>query len=104
MITRKDFDVPVLEYYKGGASYSGGRRGTEKDDFNYHIAVKKTDDGKEISVYIWYGIFNLENSTEISNASFPHDDAGLAKAYDYIDECFDIWAKEHKLAYESENA
>jgi hypothetical protein len=95
MITRNKFDVPVLEYYSYGASYSGGRRGTKKDDFNYHITVEKTDDGKEVRVNIWYGIFNLENSTEVSNAVFPADEAGLAKAYGYIDESFDLWAKEH---------
>jgi hypothetical protein len=104
VITRNNFDLPVLEYYGGGASYSGGRRGDKKDDYNFHLTIKKTDDDRKIFVYIWYGIFNLENSTEISSRNFPADETGLSKAYDYIDDCYDEWAKEHNLAYISENA
>jgi hypothetical protein len=95
MITRNNFDLPVFEYYGNGGSYSGCRRGTGKDDFNYHIFVNKNDDGKEIIVKIWYGIYNLENSEENSSEKFTFDEAGLLGAYDCIDSAYDIWAKDH---------
>ncbi|MDR0903331.1 MAG: hypothetical protein LBM59_01710 [Ruminococcus sp.] len=96
MKTRNDFDVPVFEYYDNGGKYSGSRRGTEKDDFNYKTAIVKTDDKKVFTADIWYGLLNLESSEKVSGETFSADKDGLSKAYEFIDAAYDVWLKTHE--------
>ncbi|MDR0986623.1 MAG: hypothetical protein LBL98_02855 [Ruminococcus sp.] len=96
MKTRNDFDVPVFEYYDNGGKYSGCRRGTKKDDFNYKTEVVKADDKKLIAADIWYGIMNFESSEKVSGEMFSFDSEGLRKAYEYIDEAYELWLTAHE--------
>jgi hypothetical protein len=97
MLTRNNFDVPVFEYYTNGGRYSGCKRSDKKDDFNYKVGIDKGDDGKFITVYIWYGIYCYEASEEVSHESFSADPEGLQKAYDYIDSAYDLWNEKRQL-------
>jgi hypothetical protein len=93
MRTKKNFDVPVYEYYSNGGKYSGCRRSDNGSDFNYKIEIVKTEESSNFTIYIWYGIYSFECSKEVSHESFDNNTDGLSAAYDYIDEAFEVWEK-----------
>jgi hypothetical protein len=96
MKTRNDFDVPVFEYYDNGGKYSGSRRGTKKDDFNYKTEIVKADEKKVLAADVWYGLLIFDCSEKVSGEKFSPDKEGLKKAYEFIDNCYDRWLETHE--------
>jgi hypothetical protein len=96
MKTRNDFDVPVFEYYDNGGKYSGSRRGTKKDDFNYKTEIVKIDDKNVLAADVWYGLLIFECSEKVSGEVFSADKDGLREAYEFIDDCYDRWLETHE--------
>ncbi len=86
------FKIPEFEYFDMGGKYSGNKRGTSEDDFNYHIIPKD-----DIRVEIWYGINAFDLSEIVSEQVFEKTRDGYHAMLDWIEEQFQLWSKEHKL-------
>ncbi len=100
----KAFKIPEYEYFEMGGKYSGNKRGTKQDDFNFRIVPKE-----KITVQTWIGINCFEKSELLSEAEFELTREGYHAACDWIEEQVKLWCGEHeqlspKLGYWSEQS
>ena len=86
------FKIPEFEYFDMGGKYSGNKRGTSEDDFNYHIIPKD-----DIRVEIWYGVNAFDLSEIVTEQVFEKTRDGYHAMLDWIEEQFREWNKEHKI-------
>ena len=91
-MSEKAFNIPEFEYFSMGGKYSGCKRGTQQDDFNFRF----TPDGKLLA-QTWYGINCFDKSELASEAEFDITRDGYHAACDWVEEQFRIWNKEHEL-------
>ncbi len=90
-MSEKAFNIPAYEYFSMGGKYSGCKRGTKNDDFNFRITP-----AEKITVQTWIGVLCFEKSTVDSEAEFDMSEEGFAALCDYIEEKFLDWTKEHE--------
>lgn len=86
------FNIPEFEYFDMGGKYSGCKRGTKQDDFNFRFTPKE-----KISAQIWYGINCFDKSELVTEAEFEKTRDGYHSACDWVEEQFRVWNKEHDL-------
>ena len=75
------FKIPEFEYFDMGGKYSGNKRGTSEDDFNYHIIPKD-----DIRVEVWYGVNCFDLSEIIAEQVFEKTRDGYHSMLDWIEE------------------
>jgi|GEM_PF-2539750 len=86
------FKIPEFEYFDMGGKYSGNKRGTSEDDFNYHIIPKD-----DIRVEIWYGVNCFDLSEIVTEQVFEKTRDGYHAMLDWIEEQFHEWNKDHEV-------
>lgn len=91
-MSERVFKIPEFEYFKMGGKYSGCKRGTEQDDFNFRFTP-----GEKLLAQTWYGIYCFDKSELVSDAEFDLTRDGYAAACDWVEEQFQSWKKEHEL-------
>ncbi len=90
-MNEKAFKIPEYEYFEMGGKYSGNKRGTKQDDFNFRITPKE-----KITVQAWLGINCFEKSELLSEADFELTREGYHAACDWIEEQVKLWRGEHE--------
>ncbi len=88
----KSFRIPEYEYFRMGGKYSGCKRGTDRDDFNYRINPEGN-----INIEIWYDIKCFEKSEVKASCAFELTREGYKSACEWIEEQFTEWLKGHSL-------
>lgn len=91
-MSEKTFKIPEFEYFSMGGKYSGCKRGSAQDDFNFRFAP-----GDELNVQIWYGVNCFDKSELAAEKGFEMSEDGCRSACDWVEEQFRNWCKEHKL-------
>ncbi len=92
IMDEKAFKIPEFEYFEMGGKYSGNKRGSSRDDFNFRLTPKE-----KLEAQIWYGINCFEKSELVSEAEFDLTRDGYHAACDWIEEQVGVWLKEHKM-------
>ena len=92
-VSERVFKIPEFEYFSMGGKYSGCKRGTKQDDFNYRFTPSKED----LLAQVWYGINCFEKSELVSESEFELTRDGFHAACDWVEEQFQVWKKEHEL-------
>ncbi len=87
------FKIPVFEYIKNGSNYSGSKRGTKLDGFNFEIMNRKDS----LEVFIWYGIKYRAISDIVDTQSFDMSEDGYNLAVAFVDSSFDVWLESHEV-------
>lgn len=91
-MSERVFKIPEFEYFDMGGKYSGCKRGTKQDDFNFRFTP-----GENILAQTWYGINCFDKSELVSQAEFEKTRDGYRAACDWVEEQFKVWNKEHAL-------
>ncbi len=74
-----------------GGKYSGNKRGSMQDDFNFRFAPME-----KLLAQTWYGINCFEKSELASEAEFDLTHDGYLAACEWVEEQVKIWLKDHK--------
>lgn len=85
-MSERVFKIPEFEYFDMGGKYSGEKRGTSEDHFNYRITPKD-----DITVQIWYGINCFELSELVSETVLEKTRDGYHAMLDWIEKQYKIW-------------
>lgn len=91
-MNEKTFNIPEFEYFEMGGKYSGCKRGTAHDDFNFRFTPKE-----KLTAQIWYGIKCFEKSELISESEFDITREGYHAACDWVEEQYSLWIRDHSL-------
>jgi hypothetical protein len=79
----KYFDIPVFEWFDNGGKYSGSKRVSGEEDFNYRLTPDKK--GGTLTLDLWRGVFCFEKSESYDSKSFELAESGFDSAKEYID-------------------
>ena len=91
-MSERVFKIPEFEYFNMGGKYSGCKRGTKQDDFNFRFTP-----GEKLLAQIWYGIYCFDKSELACEAEFDMTADGYHAACGWTEEQFRNWNKEHEL-------
>ena len=91
-VSERVFKIPEFEYFHMGGKYSGCKRGTKQDDFNYRFTP-----GEKLLAQTWYGINCFEKSELVSESEFELTRDGYLAACDWVEEQFRDWTAEHEV-------
>ncbi len=88
----KVFKIPEYEYFEMGGNYSGCKRGTNRDDFNFRISPKGA-----IKIQTWYDVKCFDKSILVNETEFEVTRDGYHAACEWIEKEYHEWEKEHTV-------